>query len=157
MVAFRALQTRNKNYLPWQAPPLLLWGVPKPRRGLYALCFSHAFKNFDRYHHLIERWARVGCFKKSIGVSNRPTLTGKDELIFVSPQHKGGRGIRIGDMVSITGLEVKGPPGEISRLVCNKRIVGLPGDQQYSYEPDFPFRRQATTVRPSSHILIIHV
>jgi len=106
----------DQKYLPWQAPPLPLCGALKPWQGLYAVFFFHTSRNFDRYHHLIEHWARIGCFRKSGGSPNRPTFTGKDDFIFISSRHKGGRRIRIGDMVSIIGLEVEDESAEITAL-----------------------------------------
>lgn len=61
----------------------------------------------------------------------RPTFTGVNEYILVSPQYRGGRGIMVGDMVCIEWSEEQRRRRRKDKQdrLC-KRIVGLPGKKQ---------------------------
>ncbi len=129
MVTFRAFQTRNNNYLPWQAPPLSLWGVPKPRQGLYAVLFWHLRKNLLEYRKPFLA-LRVGDLWYTGGDSMRPTMTGNNEVIYVSMKYSGGRGVQVGDAIVVVGIEWRSR-GEKTVKHILKRIVGLPGHKQH--------------------------
>lgn len=130
MAFIQAFKAWTKRNLPWQAPyPLPMTGVPKPRQGLYAVLFWHLKNNLPRYG----RWLlaqRVGDLWTNTGDSMRPTMTGKDEVIYVSMKYTGGRGVQIGDAIVVGGIEWRRGGKKIVQNLT-KRVVGLPGHKQH--------------------------
>jgi len=124
MAFFQAFKAWTVRHLPWQAPyPLPLTGPTEPRQGLYADLFGHILRESPSFRR------ESGYLSHTRGDSNRPTLTGMNELIYISRRYRGGRGVQIGDLISIQVTETfkKGKP------LANyaKRVVGLPGQKQY--------------------------
>jgi len=125
------IQKWTVKHLPWQAPyPLPMIGVPKPRKGLYAKIFSHlkTRKHNERYHRMLRATGFIDLWNSN-GSSNRPTLTGKKELIFALFVDE----VRVGDLVlfadvrSWKGFGNRGR-GRVGENI-NKRIVAVPGDE----------------------------
>jgi len=128
MAFFHAFKAWTIRHLPWQAPcPLPMTGVPEPRQGLYAMLFGHLQTNLTVYNAALP--AGWGHLSHSYGDSNRPTMIGENELVYVSYRYRGGRGVRIGDLVSIQ-VE-KNSRTEKSTVNYFKRVVGSSGEKRY--------------------------
>jgi len=124
MAFFQAFKAWTIRYLPWQAPyPSPLKGPTEPRRGLYAAFFRHIWRESPSFR------GESGYLSHTIGDSNRPTMTGMNELIYTSRRYRGGREVQIGDLISIRVIE-KSRNGK-NHANYTKRIVGLPGHQRY--------------------------
>lgn len=124
MAFLQAFKAWTKRHLPWQAPyPLPLTGPTQPRRGLYAKFFEHIWRESPSFQ------GESGYLSHNIQNPNRPTLTGMNELVYISRHYRGGRGVQIGDLISIKVIE-KTRKGKIPKNYI-KRIVGLPGHKQY--------------------------
>ena len=131
MAFLRLFQICTKLFLPWQAPsPLPMKGYPQRRQGLYEKLYQHLPKNSRTYLYIFHH-AGIGGVYKCIGDSMRPSFTGQNEIVFSSYKVRGGRGLRIGDVVAIRDSEevIRGKPKENYHIL--KRIVALPGEKHY--------------------------
>lgn len=124
MAFFQAFKAWTIRYLPWQAPyPLPLMGPTKPRQGLYAALFNYTMHEKSSFQ------GEFGFLARSIGNSNRPTMTGMNELVYISRRYRGGREVQMGDLIAIWAIEKSGTENIYANYI--KRIVGLAGHQRY--------------------------
>ena len=114
------------RYLPYQTPKT------RPPKG-------EPFQVQTGHYPAIFKWLKehrlginnIGWFKRwgtiswTTGSSNWPTFTGVDEYIVESKWYKGGRGIKVGDVVSARNPVVKDPTQQGAWVI--KRVVGLAG------------------------------
>lgn len=93
------------------------------------MLFGHFKNNILRYRNpLVTR--KVGDLWTTNGDSMRPTMTGQDEVIYGSMKYRGGRGVQVGDVILVLGIEWRSGGKKIVKHLL-KRVVGLPGHKQH--------------------------
>ena len=103
----------SKHFLPYQAPPRRMQSL------FYHILVDLVLVNGERINE--SRWLLKdrGVINRSVGLSNWPTMTGNAEYSLELTWYKGGRDIKIGDLVTACD------PMDMTRSVV-KRVVGLP-------------------------------